>query len=124
MKPCTINHHEILLNETDNGGGHEEMCVDYADNSDIPATETFKCLLNFDLLQDLLAPTQQLQSIIVLREYEYLWEILEDDSRFFFVVTGQPGTSSSSYCPQAGITPYNSSCRKHPVCSLPTPLPP
>ena len=98
-KPCTIDRQEILLNETDNGGGHKEMCVDYADNSDIPATETFKCLLNVDLLQtalDLLAPNQQLQAIIILREYEYLREVLENDSKeWYFVVAGQPGTGSS-----------------------------
>ena len=80
------------------------MDINYVDdNSDIPSTETFKCLLNVDLLQtalDFQPPTQESQVIVVLREYEYLREALENNWKgWFFVVTGQPGTGSSSYCP-------------------------
>src|SRR5260221_10291753 len=102
---CTINCGEILLNETDNG---EPMDIDRAGDDldmDIPATENFKYLCHVDLLQeafDLTPNLGDLKAIIILREYEFLRELLERKSKLlnggnslFFLVTGHPGTGSS-----------------------------
>jgi hypothetical protein len=100
---CTIYRREILLNETDNGSGDEDMDIDCADdNLNIPETETFDCLLKFDLLQealDLPNSDQKLRIIVVLREYEYLRRVLENEEARFVLVIGHPGTGSSIYCP-------------------------
>ena len=48
------------------------------------------------------------------REYEYLREALENDSKErFFVVTGQPGTGSLSYCPLSSGNHISRFCILH-----------
>jgi hypothetical protein len=138
MKICTIDRGEILLNETDNGSD-EAMDIDHAgnhlDNSDIPKTETFKCLLNVDLLEAAFVPTPSiagLKAIVILREYEFLRELLEresnDGKESFHLVIGHPGTGSSNYCSLSNHTlrfcTLLTSCRQKCVYPLPTPLPP
>jgi len=133
---CTIDRGEILLNETDNGAMDIDHAGNNLDNSEsgIPVTEALKCLLNVDLLQAAfdVTPLRGLKAIVILKEYEFLRELLErelNDCDFkdfkdsFYLVIGHPGTGLSNHT-GLRFCIFLTSCRQNRIYPLSTPLPP
>jgi hypothetical protein len=73
------------IDNTNNAEGGDEP---------IPERATFICLSNVDLLQEAFGIIgTSLSSLVILEDYNFLRQLLENSDRAF-IVTGHPGTGS------------------------------
>jgi len=81
----------MKIDNTNNAEGDES---DDTEEEPIPELATFTCLTNVDSLQLVFGILGTSMSfIVILEEYEFLRQLLENGDRPF-IVTGHPGTGS------------------------------
>ena len=94
-----IYRNNILPDATN--GDNEDMEIDNANAEGdedlfepIPEQENFTCLCNVNSLQVAFnIPGTRVSNIVILKEYDWLRQLLEKSDRPF-IVTGHPGTGS------------------------------